>query len=410
MSIFEHFFSFLKQPIEEVKTYLDGYHINLKKTSMADVYLVQYTPETVDAGIPFLKGLIFNHKTGQILSLNPTPAYEFKDLDADQQNFHRKMISNAENIRVEQIYDGTQLRLAYFPGAEDSKTEGEWILSTNGVLDAHKAFWMNNVSFGEMFDNIESVNIDYNKLNENHVYILTMVHPMNVIVVNHEKPAVYHTTTINRLTGEEVVDDALVDTGIIPTATCDLTLEEVERNTINAHLDQTGMQANHVGYMICVTTHLEVANSTIVERFRFEDANYTRARQLRGHGNNLDFTVLTRILGNAQDLQLFLSYYPIYRDLHDKLVDRIRGLASKLFAEYETRYKRRQRIRVHHRHHHFLHELHQRVYIDRLRQIKQKVTFDHVHKFLELQPPKKLLYLLNYIHFDDNPKTEKNNK
>jgi hypothetical protein len=235
-----------------------------------------------------------------------------------------------------------------------------------------------------------------------------MVHPMNVIVVNHEKPAVYHTTTINRLTGEEVVDYALVDTGIIPTATCDLTLEEVERNTINAPLDSTGMQANHVGYMICVTTHLEVANSTIVERFRFEDANYTRARQLRGHGNNLDFTVLTRILGDAKDLELFLNYYPIYRDLHDKLVDRIRGLASKLFAEYETRYKRRQKIRVHHRHHHFLHELHQRVYIDRLRQINKKVTFDHVHEFLALQPPKKLLYLINYIHFDDKPRKTQN--
>jgi hypothetical protein len=377
MSVFE----FVKQPLETIREFLEARKIELRETEFADVFIVKFTQDTdvTNQEINHLKGLIFNHKTETVLSMTYPVPIEVKDLPLSaQEELFEKV--NSSKYTVERAVDGCLLRLAYFPDQE------KWVLSTNGKEDAYKAYWMNGVSFGKMFDSVVGPDFNYDGLNKDYVYLFVMAHQLNVIVVNHENSKLYHVTTYDRTSGQEVSTDL----GFDQLPTYDMTIIDV----VKASTEASTKPVEFAGYMV----HVE-GEDGVSARYRFENANYTRAKELRGNSNNIDFTILVHMLATPSTINEFIEYYPIYEDEHTELVDRIRRLAAKFYREYGQRYKDHQQIFVHPRHHSFLGELHQTVYKDTLKPIGKTVQFDDIHKYLMQQPAAKLLYLLNYIHF-----------
>ena len=383
--------NFIKQSIGEIESFLAIHQAQLSKTSFPNTYIVKFTQETNvnDPEINHLKGLIFNHSTGTIISMTyPVPS-EIKELTPDKLEIVLDTITSSQ-YRVEEQPDGTLFRYAYNADIE------KWILSTNNKEDANVAFWMNGIPLSQLFESIKNPAIDVATFDKNHIHMFVMCHPLNVIVVNHEESKIYHVSTYDRTTLTEIN----IDLGISKPQIFNLTPRQVNQQTKEAK--ETPVKS--VGYMIIVTN-----KDNTTHRYRFENHNYTRAKELRGHSNNIEYHLLNMQYEKGQSVvDEFLQFYPIYKGELMTLMNRVDKLSAKLYREYGLRYKNHEDIKVHSRHHKLLGELHQKLYKDVLKPIGKTLKYDDIHKFLVGQPTAKLLYLINYIY--EKPKINEINE
>lgn len=372
-------FDLITKPIPEITDFLKAHNIELKKTKYEDVYLIKFTPLT-DVSHPAvnqIKGLIFNHRTGEIISMTHPVPIEIKDLESEKQEKLFQLLEKNQ-YTVTQVPDGTLLRYSYLPESE------QWIISTNSKEDASEAFWMNNVSLIQQFESANNGKINTNNLNKNYIYMFVLCHPLNVIVVNHQKPEIYHVATYDKKTLTQID----CDLGIPKPKKYDYTIQQIvdlTRQSVNKPVESAGFMVISESFGI----HF---------RYRFENANYTRARQLRGDSNNIDYILLNISQQGVDAIQEFFEYYPIYISLYNHLLLRVNQLIDKLYREYGLRYKKKSNIRVHPRHHKFLGLIHQNLYIGTLQPMGKTVQFRDIDKFVRNQPTAKLLYLLNYIY------------
>lgn len=379
--------SILSMSLKEMSETLAQYRAELRQTKFPGTYMIKFNPETLayDPVVNHLRGLIFNALSGQVYSVGFPVPLEFENLPAEEQAEHISELHES-GYTVHEAFDGALLRLWYLP------VDGQWYLSTNGVEDAREAYWMNSISFADQFWSALP-NLDLTQLNKNYVYLFNVCHPLNVIVVNHTVPHVYHVATYDRTTLLEVQ----CDIGVPHPTVYEMEVEDV----ILATQESQSCPVSSAGYMVVQRPN---ANGHVV-RYRFENVNYTRARCLRGESNNIYYILLDHLLhsdpnpteGVLTPIAEFLGYYPIYRQTYNLICQQLSGCARQLFQEYGLRYKQRRNIVVHPRHHKFLNELHTEVYLNQLQGQRRTLQYDDLMKFLQHQPTAKVLYILN-IH------------
>lgn len=373
-------FEIVNRPVAEVAEFLAPHKAKLRQTKFPDVYLIQFDGNTnsTHPDVNQLKGLIYNAVTHQIYSMTYPVPVEFKD---QSQEVKSEILAGltVDNYSVQEAFDGTLLRLWYYD-------EGNcWVLSTNGVEDAQEAFWMNNVSFASQFwSAMQAEQEKFENLNKDHVYLFLLCHPLNIIVVNHDEAKVYHMATYDRTTQTEVEDTL----NLSRPATVKMTVEEVQQKV----QESEGTPVASAGYMVVKK------DGNVTRRYRFENRNYTEARELRGDTNNVNFLVLGHMLNKDRSkLEKFLLYYPVYIPYYTQLYQRLTSLTGLLFQQYGLRYKLRRDIFVHPRHHQFLSEIHTQVFLGKLKGMGKTIQAQDIWEFILSQPTAKVLYLLNYI-------------
>jgi len=385
-------FDLVKKPLQEIREFLAEYSAELRDTSFPDTYLIKFSQETKvgHPAVNHLKGLIFNHQTGQIYSLTYPVPIEVRELTPEEQ---KKIVDEiiTKTYTVQEALDGTLLRLSYmgenYPMqiSDIGVCPPGWMLSTNGKEDARTAFWMNGLSFFDQFWSAHPI-IETEKLNPDYVYLFLLCHPLNVIVVNHMAPRTYHVATYDRTTFKELTPNCQIGMEHLPNLT--LTIEEVHQLVQDSH-DKPVASA---GYMVMV-------EGDPVRRYRFENYNYSQARELRGDSNNTSFMLLGLILDKDKaKLSDFLQYYPIYQSDVTNLNKRLASLVAKFYRDYGMRYKEHSNIFVHPRHHHFLSDLHGQLYLAKLKPLRRTVQYADIMEFVKGLPTAKVLYLLNYIY------------
>lgn len=383
-------FQIVNKPIEEIEKFLAIHNAEVKQIGdikdmpeAPDMHIIKFNVETniSHPDINHLRGLVFNSKTGKIYSMTYPVPIEMKDLSSDDQ---KKIIDQIKTkpYTVEETLDGTLMRLAYIDEFND------WILSTNSKFDSHDAFWMHGVSFFDQFWSARP-EIITDDLNKDYVYLFILCHPYNIIVVNHTKPEVYHVATYDRRTMKEVTPR--LETKVPCPKKIDISVDEIVE-LITKSQDTPVASA---GYMI-----IQPSDDGMVHRYRFENDNYTKARELRGESNNLNFFLLEKILDeDASKLSDTLKLYPIYKDDCVSLEKRISSLCALFYSEYGRRFKNREIIWVHHRHNRFLKDdIHVKLYIEKLKPMHKTVQYDDIMNYLRHLPPARLLFLLNYIY------------
>jgi hypothetical protein len=366
-------FELIKKPLTELQEVLAEYCAEVKVTKYPQTCIIKFNPSTTASHptINQLRGLIYNVETAEIYSLGyPVPA-EFKDYSPTVQGNIVRSIK-AAGYTIHEALDGTLLRLWYHPLVK------QWILSTNGVEDANDAYWMNGVSFGTLFNT--TLTGILSNLKTDYVYLFSLCHPLNVIVVNHEKPQIYHVATYDRTTLQEVE----CDLGVQKAPQLEMTVEDAIKST----QESISKPVLSAGFVIKQKPDAD----GVVYRFRVENANYTKARRLRGDTNEINLTIIGHLI--KQDLDEFLLYYPIYKQLAQQLQECINRLVTILTDEYTLRFKKHLKIFVHPLHHTFLFELHQ-IYLTQLRQSGQTVQGADIKKYLLSQSVIRINQLLN---------------
>jgi hypothetical protein len=367
-------FDITKKPLPEAQQFLAEYSAELRATKFPDTYIIKFNPNTraTDPAVNQLRGVIYNVDSGDIYSLGYPVPIEFKDQSPEAQADIIRTL-NTTGYVVQEALDGTLLRLWFHPETK------QWVLSTNGVEDANDAYWMNGISFGAMF--ATTLNGIFAHLNEDHVYLFALCHPLNVIVVNHAEARIYHVATYDRLTLKEIdtpTSAQCYDLGLTRPPVLQMTVDDVVRCTRES-LAKPVMSA---GYMVVQ----QPDTNGIVHRYRFENANYTKARVMRGNSNDINLVLLEHMLNKDQTvIQEFLLYYPIYQPTCVHLLGCIDTLAAVLFNEYGLRFKRHLDIFIHPLHHRILPEIHQ-IYMDQLRPAGKTVQLVDIRNFLLSQP------------------------
>lgn len=358
----------------------------LRKSDLGEcVYLIKFSDQTkIDQDpMKYLKGLIFNPKTGYIYAIGYPVPTEFKDLPPEQQTQVVEKIKQRP-YKVQEALDGTLIRLWY------NHELNQWVTSTNGVVNAYQSIWMNNISYGSLFASTVGYQLSQTCLNPDYIYLFILCHPLNVIVVNHQTARVYHVTTYDRKTLKEVS----VDLGIEHSPLYDLTIDQVLTRIASTH----GKPVQSAGYMV-----VQEDEKGYVQRYRFENVNYTRARQLRGNTNNVSYLILDYLLKERQahvppessQLQEFLQYYPIYLNLYQSLINSINHMTILLYQLYGQRYKQNVDIFLHPRLHKTVIEIHNKIYLEKLRPEHKTIKLHDIEQYLYSLPTAKLLSLIH---------------
>lgn len=345
----------------------------------------------------------------------PVPYDMSKKSEEEREHLESAIICG--DYRVEELYDGTLLRLSYLGG--------KWLLSTNGKIDAREAYWMNGCSFYEQFwSAVKEGDIDESQLNKNYVYLFILCHPLNVIVVNHKEAKLYHVATYDMST----VPRRELPPGVYPGINVERpVIYNMTISDVHQKIEESKQKpVDSAGYMVISQTE-----SGKVNRYRYENYNYIQARDLRGDSNNIQYHILSLMYGGGAEhpqsppeakssqkegaespqtekgfkgdqsspqLEEFLEYYPMYHSDVVILTKRISSLVSKLYREYGQRFKEHVNIRVHPRHHRFLNEIHTELYLGKLRGQSKTVQYQDIMDYVKSQPTARLLYLLNYIY------------
>ena len=361
-------YQIIHKPIAEIEHLVKEHGAELRQTTLEDTYLIKFNPQTpaTDPVINQLRGLIFAN--GQVLSLGYPVPVEYKDQTPEVQ----QQILQTPSYVVQEAMDGTLIRLWYHTQLQ------RWILSTNSVLDANQAYWMGNVSFGQLFQ--ATLNQILENLNRNYVYSFILCHPLNVIVVNHNTAKIYHVTTYDRTTLTEVT----ANLGIPTPPTVDLTLEQILVKTAESQ----SKPVSSAGYMVVSKPDAD----GVVHRYRFENNNYTQARKLRGDCNDINQLIIEHFKNGT--ITSLLVYYPLYTPNYNWLINQFGKLVKQLLQWYISRHKQHINIAVDARHHWFLNTIHSQLYLNHLRPQNKSVEYNDIYNFLFNQPTKQILHLM----------------
>lgn len=188
-------------------------------------------------------------------------------------------------IATEKI-DGSIMTLWY--------ARGEWHLSTNGSINAADAqVNITNYTFKQVFDMAtEKCELDYSKLNPQYNYTFELVSPYNRVVLQYDTPAIYHLSTRDMESLEEIE----VDIGIQKP-------KQYECNSLKDYqLLVSKMDENHEGIVVRDKSYHRVKLKTL---FYFD---------LHRKANNGHIT-LERALDiiRANEQEEFLVYFPEYK-------------------------------------------------------------------------------------------------
>jgi len=375
-------FEIVNKPVSEISQFLAQFKAEVKETKFPGVYIIKFNPKT-DAENPLvnhLRGLIFDSVKHQVLSVTYPVPVEYKDRDEHSQQEICTKLSQTDYV-VHEAMDGTLIRVWWNPCTDC------WSFSTNNMEDAHTAYWMNSVSFGELFRNALPPDFEFGKLHKNCVYFFTLCHPLNVIVVNHTLPSLYHVATFDLEQMHEIETDIGIQR---PRCFDNMTVEEVRESITECH----SKPVYSAGYMLVQKTQPH----QLVKRYRFENCNYTKARALRGDSNNIYYTVLGYMLDpDNSKIRDFLTFYPVYIPVHAQLCDYFNATVKSLLHEYVQFYILHKQVPILPRHADILEEIHTKVYLRKLRSIKKSMQIEHIGDHLRSLPTAKTLFLLN-IH------------
>ena len=209
--------------------------------------------------------------------------------------------------------------------------QGRWRLATNRRIDAFKAFWGSNESFGHQFVRICQMKHDwlYQALVENKetsvlkpdlCYSFVLQSQDNRTVVHVSTPEVYHIATFDRGAVKEVMEDIGIS----------------QPNTVSFSTGTELLESMRLfnywntGYIIKGQ-----------QRYKLFFTGYNLAKQVKGNNPNM-FQQCLELRQDSMKLQEFLNYFPEYTGLVRHMEHSLRCAAAQMYQMYVAFYIQKQ--------------------------------------------------------------------
>ena len=216
---------------------------------------------------------------------------------------------NKNNLYIENSIEGTLVRYFYY--------NNEWILSTKKCINSKKSKWISSKNFYELFQECLTDKNITEKLNPNYCYSFIITHPENNIVVNYTEPYLYHISTRDMLSMNEIEEDI----GIFK-LTKTLVPEDNIQNIIQSVINTK---------QLCYEGLIFIDNN--YNRWKLKNPYFNRAREVWGNTNNRLF----RFIEIRKDINLlheYFMYFPFDNNIFSNYEHRIKMLCSHILTIY----------------------------------------------------------------------------
>lgn len=287
------------KPFEEIKELLRKAPYFLKVKDKDNLYLLHYTKKS-NKKDPFIQrcyGLILEKNTNQVVCYGLNYIKEYPDT------------YEYKDFKVEELVDGTVVKLYYY--------DEKWVTATNKCIDANESRWISTYSFHQLFEEASEGVLDYKLLDQKKCYTFVLVHPNNRNIVPYEKKEIYHISTRNLETLEELNDDIKVQKPKI--------VEFKDMKEINKDLDKSSYKTG--GYIIL---------DNQMRRTKILNPEYLNVKKLKGNTPNIYYRIMILYLYDKRDE--FLKYFPEYEqnfiDIHNAIYQECKNLQNKYINRY----------------------------------------------------------------------------
>ena len=264
---------------------------------------------------------IVNECNGIILDKNSLKivCYSFNKC-SDNQNIPDNLDKN--NLYIENSIEGTLVKYFYY--------NDKWILSTKKCIDSNKSKWISSKSFYQLFQECLYGKEDImTNLNPNYCYTFIITHPENNIVVNYTTPLLYHISTRD-MTSLQEID---IDIGIYKNPKTLVSFDQYDSIINNV------MNIKQLYYegIIFMDTHFN--------RWKIKNPYYNRARYIWGNTNNRLFRFI-ELRKNIDLLHEYLNYFPHDQNIFNMYELKIKELASTILSVYVDKHILRKETKI----------------------------------------------------------------
>ena len=364
-------FEVLKKTVEA-----EPYFLKVKEDTKCPDLALFHSQNSSDFNLPIVRicnGLIIDKNNLKIV------CYTFEKLKDD--NTPDDEI-NYNECFIEDAVEGSLLRLFFYNNV--------WHLSTKKCLCASSSKWISQKNFQELFTESTTAEL-LTKLNPNNCYSFIMSHPENNIIYKPLKPILYHISTRDLDSLNEIDED--------------LNIPKIPRIPFSVYLEKTNILNIYNDY----TNH----NSLNTEGYVFIDSSYKRhkiiknnikhLRQLWGNNNNRFF----RYLELRKDSNLLIEYinnFPNDKDIFVEYEKKVYDLANNILDVYMNKFINKTNTIVPFYFKKVIFVLHG----DFLKSREQTNKFKIMNHLL-LIDPKEICFMINNIKKENDKKNDENN-
>ena len=377
MESLNKYYIFLKdkniENYEQLKEYVLGDLYKLKTKENDDLLLIYNNEESniSEELVRFFNGVIINKSNLKIVCYTMDKCYE-------ENNINTGLINIDFHLTLQPVYEGALIRIFY--------TNGKWNLSTKKMLDAFRAKWSSEKSFGDMFVEVFPQYLDYLK-NKDYCYSFLVGHQENNLIEINQNYVVHLNTIdlVNNIYVDEKIDipelnyihDISQFEGVI-----EVMNHEQLMNKIN-ELKQNNEINHQIGYMLI--------NKDKNVYQKFIKNNYIEIRELWGNTNSRLFRYL-HLRKNPEKLKKYLEIFIHEKNKLLEYENYLMGIAAFILNTYRNRHISKIITKVPFYIRDIIYKIHG-LYL----QTKNKVNFQDVNVILHDLDEKKFCYVINNI-------------
>lgn len=206
-------------------------------------------------------------------------------------------------VSVQQKVDGSITKFWY--------DNGDWIVSTNGTIDAYKAE-CGDTTYGALVKQvIDRIPNFFNKLDRNYTYMFELTSPYNRIVIRYEGINLWYLGRRNISNYKEDNEPLGIEGILYPQRYPHHSLSECVAAAHNMGDDEEG-------YVVCDANF---------NRIKIKGDEYLALHKLRGNG---PLTILRVVeMWQNDTLDDFVAYYPEMREFIDDVIQHIRNFITQ---------------------------------------------------------------------------------
>lgn len=335
------------------------YNLKIKEDiDFSNIFLI-HTTDKSDLNYKLVRecnGIILEKDTFKILCYTFDKSYE------DLNN-----LFDYNNIYLEPSIEGTLIRLYSY--------NDRWIVSTKKCIDAGKSKWLSNKNFYELF--MECINLNLiEKLNKNNCYSFVLTHPENRIVVNYQTPLLYHISTRDLTTLNEVIIDINIGCKYLEKTFFNINNIDNFKNIL-----LTDENLDYEGYIFIDKNY---------NRCKIKKPFFSKVKELWGNTNNRFF----RYLELRKDQKLLEDYLIFFNYDKNKFIEYemiVKELCNDINTFYAEKHIKKNNIKIPYYYAKFIYNLHGNF-------LKDKITVNFykiMNELLELKP-NKISFMINH--------------
>ena len=292
---------FIKQYPNDWEDRLNKKLITVKRQGDLAIFNYSILADFTDNYVREARGIIIDLDTMRVVAWPFTKFCNYGEKGADKIDW--------ASAKVQQKVDRSIMKVWFY--------DGEWRVSTNGVIDAATAMCGGSGrSFKYVFDEAAAnVGLDYSRLNKDNTYIFELVSKYNRVVIDYDcEPTLWHTGTRNNITGLESVEDIGVKhPAEYPLHSIDACIEAA------AHLNDGKTAVENEGFVVVDANWARV---------KVKSPAYVAIHHLIPNGEVSDQKIVELIHGG--DLSEILTYIPSLKERVTALNEKIDKVAQEI--------------------------------------------------------------------------------